>query len=147
MIREAISTVGNVTTVSNYFPWKIIRGASSRPVIADLSKANLTVLARHKGPGREKERQFSCESVASSEVEGSEVGARVHFSEVVEEARVEFGAESGAGCSQRVGGGAQSSPVPKKGPRSFSIAASPSSLPPKKRILLDDDTFARSLES
>ena len=75
------------------------------------------------------------------------MGARVHFSEVVEEARVEFGAESVAGCSQRVGGGAVSSPVPKKGPRPFSIAASPSSLPPKKRILLTMTLLLVRLES
>ena len=40
MSREAISSVGNVTTVSNYFAWKIIRGLGSRLVIAHLNKTN-----------------------------------------------------------------------------------------------------------
>ena len=82
MIRDAISSVGNVTSVSNYFPWKVICGSSSRSVIADLNKANQTVLSPNKKTGRAKERQFSCECVASSEgseVEGSEVGARVRI--------------------------------------------------------------------
>ena len=60
---------------------------------------------------------------------------------------MEFTGVSDVDCSQRVGCGANSSPVPKRDPRSFSIAASPSSLPPKKRMLRENDAFALSLDS
>ena len=85
--------------------------------------------------------------MASSEVEGSEVGAKVQFSEVVEEARVEFTGASGVDCSQRVGVEQSLRPYPRRAHDLFQLLPVPALCLQKSAFLKNDDTFSRSLDS